>query len=103
MRAALILPITLVACAPVLSKRVAGDPNNRLKYDCDNGSTINSTASDRSATISLDDGTNIRLDRIDTPSDARRYSDGGYVWFVDGDDAVLTERGGQLNCRVSAL
>lgn len=27
------------------------------------------------------------------------YAADGWVWFVDGDRAVLTEQGGQKNCR----
>ena len=67
------------------------------RYDCDTGETVFAEVRGRQALISLDDGRNLALPRVD----GNRYAGDGWVWFVSGSDAVLTEQGGQRNCRTA--
>ncbi|UWQ20995.1 MliC family protein [Jannaschia sp. W003] len=102
----LVLPLAgalaAAACVPA-----AGLPDvsegTGVRFDCDDGSTVLADIGSGSTTVSLADGTNFRLPLVGSSAGGRQYAADGVVWFLRGDEAVFTERGGQLNCRRAAF
>ena len=72
------------------------------RYDCDTGATVFAERRGATMLISLADGRNLALPRVDATGGGTRYAESGWVWFATGDRAVLTEQGGQANCRVAS-
>jgi hypothetical protein len=104
-RLALLAPLVLAACVPAPPSNIAAPdvapipvPTGALAfYGCDDGQTIGKRLGARSVALTLGDGTPLDLPLIQTPG-GPRYAADGWIWFTDGDSAILTQQGGQTNC-----
>ena len=101
MRRALPL-VLLAACAPVAEETptpvaFAGG----TAWRCDDGQSIRTQQNGDRLGLVLGDGTPLDLPAVQTPA-GLRYAADGWVWFRRGDGAILTQQGGQTNCRLSA-
>ncbi|MBM2576804.1 MliC family protein [Jannaschia sp. Os4] len=98
-----ILPLLLlVACAPAPEQEevvpvafAGGTP-----FLCDDGQTIRTQLRGDRLGLVLGDGTPLDLPAVQTPA-GLRYAADGWVWFRRGDNAILTQQGGQVNCRIA--
>ena len=72
-------------------------------YVCDTGSAVRAQLQGGSMGLVLDDGRALSLPRVTGATTGTTYGSEGWVWFTTGDSAILTEQGGQQNCRVSTL
>lgn len=102
----LIVPLVLAglaACAPA-APNITAVPvafAGGAAYTCDDGQTIRVERRAGSLGIMLGDGTPLDLPRVQT-LDGTRYAADGWVWFESGPTAILTQQGGQANCRIAA-
>ncbi|WP_308916784.1 MliC family protein [Jannaschia sp. LMIT008] len=104
-----IVLLTLTACDP--AEPLPDDPSAAIpsgpptgatrSYECDTGVTLTASRDAGSAQLRLETGEVLRLPRIPEAAPTTYASD-GFVWFVQGNRGVLTDRGGQKNCRVQA-
>lgn len=98
------LCLAATACAPV-EPPSSPDPiafAGGTNWACDDGSAVR-TQLQGTATMGLvlGDGTPLALPEVPGPT-GNRYAADGWVWFTNGGTAILTQQGGQINCRVSA-
>ena len=73
-------------------------PSGGTPYLCDTGERIAVAYRGRSAVVNLPDGRSRTLPAVESASGAR-YAEPGLVWFVEGPSGILTDRGGQAQCR----
>jgi membrane-bound inhibitor of C-type lysozyme len=104
-RIAFLAPTILAACVPAVPPNLAApqvDPipvtqGSLAFYACDDGQTIGTRLAPGRVALTLGDGTPLDLPLIQTPG-GPRYAADGWIWFTDGDRAILTQQGGQTNC-----
>ena len=109
MKRAVPLLMILAACDPAGAPPITNveDPPARIptgsgqRYDCDTGATFFANNGATGALVTLDTGEALQLPRVGSSAGGTQYAANGVVWFVQGSRAVLTERGGQINCRVA--
>ncbi|MEO0859903.1 MAG: hypothetical protein AAFY65_04765 [Pseudomonadota bacterium] len=66
---------------------------------CDTGAALRTEQQGSAIGLVLDDGRALSLPRVQSTGGGTTYGADGWVWFAQGDTAILTEQGGQKNCR----